>query len=225
VLCHPAAPDDVSQGFLACLFALQEMLRETCGMAAVSLAPQTESQSVFACVAMLRAYHDARGDSARTEILVLARASAAVTSAAAMCGYVLREIPNEAIALKAHVGPQTAALLLTQERAAETRAMVREAGALLVASACINNLADTIPAGDVDALAVSIPQAGGTTHGWAVAVSKPLQHFLPLPVVTQGNDVFRMLAEKDLPLSIGRLGIAWDNAALLNAYLFMAAEK
>ena len=36
---HPAAPDDTGQGFLACMFELQEMLTEVTGMAAVSLAP------------------------------------------------------------------------------------------------------------------------------------------------------------------------------------------
>ena len=55
VLRHPAAPDDVSQGFSTCLFELQEILRAASGMAAVSLAPRTELQSVFACMAMLRA--------------------------------------------------------------------------------------------------------------------------------------------------------------------------
>src|SRR3970040_122199 len=36
---HPGAPDDTGQGFLACLFELQEMLKEVTGMAAVSRAP------------------------------------------------------------------------------------------------------------------------------------------------------------------------------------------
>ena len=67
---HPAAPDDTGQGFLACMFELQEMLKEVTGMAAVSLAPMAGAQGEFAGVAMIRAYHDSRGDTARREILV-----------------------------------------------------------------------------------------------------------------------------------------------------------
>ncbi|NCA70891.1 MAG: aminomethyl-transferring glycine dehydrogenase subunit GcvPB, partial [Sphingobacteriia bacterium] len=36
---HPLAPESRSQGFMACLYELQEMLKEVTGMHAVSLAP------------------------------------------------------------------------------------------------------------------------------------------------------------------------------------------
>src|SRR6187401_3185259 len=67
---HPDAPADTGQGFLACMHELQEMLRDVTGMAGVSLAPMAGAQGEFAGVAMIRAYHVARGDTARTEILV-----------------------------------------------------------------------------------------------------------------------------------------------------------
>jgi glycine cleavage system protein P-like pyridoxal-binding family len=52
------------------MFELQEMLKEVTGMAAVSMAPMAGAQGEFAGVAMIRAYHDARGDTARREIIV-----------------------------------------------------------------------------------------------------------------------------------------------------------
>ncbi|HTJ20220.1 MAG TPA: hypothetical protein VL494_25835, partial [Steroidobacteraceae bacterium] len=67
---HPLAPDSVSQGFLACMFELQEMLKEVTGMKGVSLTPMAGAQGEFAGVAMIRAYHKARGDLDRTEIIV-----------------------------------------------------------------------------------------------------------------------------------------------------------
>src|SRR5215210_4292331 len=67
---HPDAPDDTGQGFLECLYELQEMLKAVTGMAAVSLAPMAGAQGELAGVAMIRAYHDARGDTRRSEILV-----------------------------------------------------------------------------------------------------------------------------------------------------------
>src|SRR3954462_1526116 len=67
---HPDAPDETGQGFLACLYELQEMLKSVTGMAAVSLAPMAGAQGELAGVAMIRAYHQSRRDVSRTEILV-----------------------------------------------------------------------------------------------------------------------------------------------------------
>ena len=67
---HPLAPATHGQGILACLHELQELLAEVTGMHAVSLAPAAGAQGEFAGVAMIRAYHAARGDRERREILV-----------------------------------------------------------------------------------------------------------------------------------------------------------
>ena len=67
---HPSAPDSHSQGSLACLYELQEMLKEVTGMKEVSLVPAAGAQGEFAGVAMIHAYHKACGDEQRTEILI-----------------------------------------------------------------------------------------------------------------------------------------------------------
>src|SRR5262245_48827910 len=41
---HPLAPESTGQGFMACLFELQEMLKEVTGMNAVSLTPMAGAQ-------------------------------------------------------------------------------------------------------------------------------------------------------------------------------------
>jgi len=64
---HPLAPASEGQGVLACLYDLQEILRGVTGMQAVSLAPAAGAQGEFAGVAMIRAYHAARGDAQRGE--------------------------------------------------------------------------------------------------------------------------------------------------------------
>src|SRR6202171_2640477 len=58
---HPLAPGAPGEGVLACLYALQEMLKELTGMRGVSLSPMAGAQGEFAGVAMIRAYHRARG--------------------------------------------------------------------------------------------------------------------------------------------------------------------
>ena len=48
---HPLAPASEGQGFLACMYELQEMLCEVTGMAGFSLAPMAGAQGEFAGVA------------------------------------------------------------------------------------------------------------------------------------------------------------------------------
>ena len=91
---HPLAPESVSQGFLACMFELQEMLKEVTGMKGVSLTPMAGAQGEFAGVAMIRAYHRARGDLERTEIIVPDAAHGTNPATATMCGCTVVEIPS-----------------------------------------------------------------------------------------------------------------------------------
>ncbi len=114
---HPLGPEP--QGFLACMYELQEMLQEITGMQAVSLTPMAGAQGEFAGVAMIRAYHRARNDTARTEIIVPQAAHGTNPATATMCGCAVKEIPCDANgdvdieALKAAVGPATAGIMLT----------------------------------------------------------------------------------------------------------------
>ena len=116
---HPLAPESHSQGFLSCMFELQNFLKEVTGMKGVSLAPMAGAQGEFAGVAMIRAYHDARGDDQRTEILIPNAAHGTNPATAVMCGYKVREVPVgpdgdvDLDALKEACGPQTAGLMMT----------------------------------------------------------------------------------------------------------------
>ena len=60
-------------------------------MQGVCLTPIAGAQGEFAGVAMIRAYHDARGDTARKEILVPDAAHGTNLANAVMCGYTMRE--------------------------------------------------------------------------------------------------------------------------------------
>ena len=116
---HPLAPEDTGQGFLACMYELQEILKDVTGMAGVSLTPMAGAQGELICVMMIRAYHEARGDKKRTEIIVPDAAHGTNPATAVMCGYKVVEITTDKEgnvdmdALKAAVGPQTAGLMLT----------------------------------------------------------------------------------------------------------------
>ena len=241
---HPAAPDETGQGFLACMFELQEILREVTGMAAVSLAPMAGAQGEFAGVAMIRAYHDARGDSARREILVPDAAHGTNPATAVMCGYAVREIRTDAhgnvelAALRAALGPQTAGLMLTnpstlgvfEAHIMEIAEAVHGAGGLLYYDgANLNAILGRIKPGDMgfDAIHINLHKTFSTPHGGGgpgagpVGVSARLTPFLPLPLVQQVKDEYRLACEHDLPASIGRLSANLGNAGvLLRAYVY-----
>jgi glycine dehydrogenase subunit 2 len=242
---HPLAPESHSQGFLACMFELQEMLKEVTGMQAVSLAPMAGAHGEFAGVAMIRAYHRARGDLARNEIIVPEAAHGTNPATATMCGCVVREIPVlpdgdvDLEALKAAVGPNTAGIMLTnpstlgvfERRIEEVARIVHTAGGLLYYDgANLNAILGKVRPGDMgfDVIHMNLHKTFSTPHGGggpgagAVGVSARLAPFLPIPIVGKEGDRYRWLTEKDLPQSIGRLSAFMGNAGvLLRAYVYM----
>ncbi|MGF1546879.1 MAG: aminomethyl-transferring glycine dehydrogenase subunit GcvPB [Thiotrichales bacterium] len=242
---HPYAPESVSQGFLETMFELQEMLQDVTGMAGVSLTPMAGAQGEFAGVAMIRAYHDARGDLARTEMLVPDAAHGTNPATAVMCGYQVREIPTDADgdvdleALQAALGPQTAGIMLTnpstlgvfERRIGEIARMVHAVGGLLYYDgANLNAILGKVRPGDMgfDVIHMNLHKTFSTPHGGggpgagAVGVAARLLPFMPVPVVGRGETGYRWLTERDLPQSIGRLSAWAGNAGvLLRAYIYM----
>jgi len=241
---HPLAPASHSQGFMACMYDLQEILKEVTGMAGVSLTPMAGAQGEFAGVAMIRAYHKARGDLARTEILVPDAAHGTNPATAAMLGCTVREIPTntdgdvDVEALRAAVGPQTAGIMLTnpstfgvfERRIKEIAGIVHDAGGLLYYDgANLNAILGKVRPGDMgfDVIHMNLHKTFSTPHGGggpgagAVGVSERLKPFMPIPLVGKDGEQYRWLTEQDLPQSIGRLSAWMGNAGvLLRAYVY-----
>lgn len=241
---HPHAPASTGQGFLACMYELQEMLKDVTGMKAVSLTPLAGAQGEFAGVAMIRAYHESRNDKARTEFLVPDAAHGTNPATAVMCGYTVREIPTDENgdvnieALKAAVGPQTAGLMLTnpstlgvfERKITEIAKIVHDAGGMLYYDgANLNAILGRVKPGDMgfDVIHMNLHKTFSTPHGGGgpgagpVAANERLVPFLPVPVVAMSDGKYRLLAEKDHPQTIGRLSANMGNAGvLLRAYVY-----
>jgi glycine dehydrogenase subunit 2 len=240
---HPLAAEP--QGFLACMYELQEMLKEVTGMQGVSLTPMAGAQGEFAGVAMIRAYHRSRGDTARTDIIVPQAAHGTNPATAAMCGCTVKEIPCDKNgnvdleALKAAVGPSTAGIMLTnpstlgvfEHQIIEVARTVHEAGGLLYYDgANLNAILGKVRPGDMGFDVVhmnlhktfSTPHGGGGPGSGAVGVGPRLLPFLPIPLVGKEDGRYRWLSEAELPHSIGRLSGFMGNAGVnLRAYIYM----
>ena len=241
---HPYAPDSHSQGFLACMYELQEMLKDVTGMREVSLVPAAGAQGEFTGVAMIRAYHESRGDSARSEIIVPDAAHGTNPATAVMCGYKVREIPTlddgdvDIEALKAALGPQTAGIMLTnpstvgvfERKITEIARLVHEAGGLLYYDgANLNAILGKARPGDMgfDAIHMNLHKTFSTPHGGGgpgagpVGVSERLIPFLPVPMVGFDGHDYHWLTEKERPQTIGKLSAFAGNAGvLLRAYVY-----
>jgi glycine dehydrogenase subunit 2 len=246
---HPLGPVTHGQGFLSCMFELQEMLKEVTGMKGVSLTPMAGAQGELAGVAMIMAYHKARGDTGRTEIIVPDAAHGTNPATATMCGCAVKEIPTgpdgdvDMDALKAVLGPQTAGIMLTnpstlgvfERHIKEIADLVHDAGGLLYYDgANLNAILGKVRPGDMDFDVIhmnlhktfSTPHGGGGPGSGAVGVNERLLPFLPIPVVKKtevdGADFYDWATEADLPQTIGRLSGFMGNAGvLLRAYVYM----
>jgi glycine dehydrogenase subunit 2 len=243
---HPHAHLSKSQGFLQCLYELQETLKHVTGMKGVSLTPMAGAQGEFAGVAMIKAYHEARGDTARTEIIVPDAAHGTNPATAAMCGYTVKEIPTNAEgdvdidALKAALGPKTAGIMLTnpstlgvfERHIKEIADLVHKAGGLLYYDgANLNAILGKVRPGDMgfDVMHLNLHKTFATPHGGGgpgagpVAVNERLLPYLPVPIVGKKpqNNEYYWITDKELPTSIGQLsGFAGNAGILLRAYIY-----
>ncbi len=242
---HPYAPEQSSQGVLACLYELQQMLAIITGMQGISLAPMAGAQGEFAGLSMIRAYHLDQGDHQRQEIIVPDAAHGTNPATANLCGFTVREIPTDAQGdvniqvLKKVVGPRTAGIMLTnpstlgvfERRIEQIARIVHEVGGLLYYDgANLNAILGKVRPGDMgfDAIHVNLHKTFATPHGGGgpgagpVGVGARLLPYLPVPLVEQVDTGYRLLEESERPQSIGRLSAFMGNVGvLLHAYAYL----
>lgn len=242
---HPLSMPQFSQGFLQCMYELQDYLKIVTGMPGVCLTPMAGAQGEFAGVAVIRAYHQSRGDVERTEFLVPDAAHGTNPASAVMCGFTVREIPTDKNGdvdlevLKTMVGPQTAGIMLTnpstlgvfERKIEEIAKLVHQAGGLLYYDgANLNAIIGKARPGDMGFDVVhmnlhktfSTPHGGGGPGAGPITVSERLIPFLPVPMVGKKDDKYQWLTAKHCPQTIGRLSTFMGNAGvLIRAYIYI----
>ncbi len=242
---HPLTQAKASQGTLGILYRLQTYLAEITGMRGVALSPMAGAQGEFAGVAMIKAYHEARGDHERTEILIPDAAHGTNPASAVTYGFKIIEIPTaqngdiDLEALREHVGPKTAGIMLTNpstlglfmKQIKEIADMIHQAGGLLYYDgANLNAILGKVRPGDMgfDVMHLNLHKTFATPHGGGgpgsgpVAVSPRLVPFLPLPFILKEHNLYRLATLNDCPQSIGRLSTFMGNTGiLLRAYFYI----
>jgi glycine dehydrogenase subunit 2 len=241
---HPLTPDQSQQGYLQCLYELQNILQDLTGMAGCSLIPMAGAQGEFAGVAMIKAYHAKNNQSNRTEMLVPDTAHGTNPASAVMCGYTVIEVKTNTRGdvdledLESKITDKLAGIMLTNpstggvfERGIEAIAKkIHAAGGLLYYDgANMNAIMGKAKPGDMgfDVLHMNLHKTFATPHGGGgpgagpVACSQRLAEFLPTPIVEKTTQGYRFANKSKRPNSIGPLSTFMGNAGILmRAYIY-----
>ena len=206
---HPYQDHCTVQGNLKLMYELQEYLKEIGGFAAVSLQPAAGAHGEFAGVLMMRAYHEARGDTKRTKVLIPDSAHGTNPATSAMSGYQVVEIKSDERGnvdlgeLRAHCDETVVGLMLTNpntlglfdEHVLEVSEIVHNCGGLMFGDgANVNSIMGIARPGElgIDVMMFNLHKTFSTPHGGGgpgagpVGASERLAKYLPGPIVVKG---------------------------------------
>ncbi|RKY16539.1 MAG: aminomethyl-transferring glycine dehydrogenase subunit GcvPB, partial [Planctomycetota bacterium] len=205
---HPLAPDALAQGTLELMWTLQRQLGEIGGFPAVSLQPAAGAHGELTGILVIRAYHLARGDTERDEVIVPDSSHGTNPATASMAGFRTVTITSgsdgmvDIEALREALGPRTAAVMLTnpstlglfEHHVVELLEAVHAAGALAyMDGANMNAVLGHFRPGEAgfDVMhfnlhkTFSTPHGGGGSGAGPIAVAERLIPYLPEPLIVR----------------------------------------
>lgn len=204
---HPLQPVSTVQGCLEVLKQAEALLCEITGMDGMTFQPAAGAHGEFTGLLLIKAWHQSRGDSKRTKIIVPDSAHGTNPASAAMAGFTIVNIPSspdgcvDLEALRKAVGEDTAGLMLTNpntvglfdKNITEITRIVHEAGGLCYYDgANLNAVMGIARPGDMgfDVMHLNLHKTFSTPHGGGGPGSGPcgcrefLIPFLPGPRIT-----------------------------------------
>ncbi len=239
---HPLQPEASAQGSLELMYKLQEALKEIAGFSAVSLQPAAGAHGEFAGILVMRAYHENRGDTKRTKVLIPDSAHGTNPATSAMSGFTVVQIPSDKRgnvdleALRSACDDTVVGLMLTnpntlglfEENVLEVCQTVHACGGLMYGDgANLNALLGIARPGDLgfDVMHFNLhktfttPHGGGGPGSGPIGVNEKLAPFLPGPIVVKDAAGYHLSAPEK---SIGRLKAFFGNYGMfIRAYTYI----
>ncbi|MGP7816218.1 aminomethyl-transferring glycine dehydrogenase subunit GcvPB [Niallia sp. 01092] len=240
---HPLQDESSVQGALELMYDLQQHLTEITGMDEVTLQPAAGAHGEWTGLMMIRAYHEANGDTNRTKVIVPDSAHGTNPASATVAGFetiTVKSNENGLVDLedlKRVVGDDTAALMLTnpntlglfEEDILEMAEIVHNAGGkLYYDGANLNAVLSKARPGDMgfDVVHLNLhktftgPHGGGGPGSGPVGVKADLIPFLPKPVITKIGEEY--VYDYNRPQSIGRVKPFYGNFGInVRAYTYI----
>ena len=232
------------QGALQVLYELERLLCEICGMEAFTLQPLAGAHGELTGMMVVAAYHHDHGNE-KTEVLIPDEAHGTNPASASIAGYTTQPVPTspdtgmlDLDALRKKVGPQTAAIMLTNPNTLgifnsgieEVAAIAHRHDALVYYDgANLNAVLGKFRPGDagVDVMHVNLHKTFATPHGGGgpgagpVGVQKALEPYLPISRVIKRSDNTYVL-DYSHPKSIGYIAPFYGNFLIcLRAYVYI----
>jgi glycine dehydrogenase subunit 2 len=240
---HPYAPIQICQGSLRLIKELEEFLNEITGLSRTTLQPAAGAHGELTGMMIIKAYHNANKDKARTKVLIPDSAHGTNPASATLCGLEsveiksdergcinpnrLKEVMDESIAAIMLTNPNT--LGLFEEDILEICKIVHNKGGLVyMDGANMNAFMGIARPGDmgVDVIHLNLHKSFSTPHGGGgpgsgpVAVAKNLAPFLPIPLVERKDRGYYL--DYNRPQSIGRVRSFYGNfGVLIKAYAYI----
>jgi glycine dehydrogenase subunit 2 len=232
---HPYQPEALSQGCLAIMARLEDVLAEITGMDAVTLQPAAGAHGELTGILLIRALLEKKGN-ARKKILIPDSAHGTNPATAAIAGYAVENIQSNAqglldlATLERVVDEDVAALMVTNPNTLgvfeyhiiEAAEILHKKGAMLyMDGANMNALVGIARPGDfgVDVLHLNLHKTFSTPHGGGgpgagpVAVKKSLEPFLPVPRLRRSGK--KLSLDYKRKNSIGRVKAFYGNFGVL----------
>jgi glycine dehydrogenase subunit 2 len=242
---HPRQDASTFTGLLGIVHDLEDELKNLSGMAAFSFQPGGGADAAYLHAVITRAYHASRGELAqRTQVVTTAQAHPCNPASAHAAGFEVITLPLEedgypsVAALKAVIGPQTAALMLNNPddmgiynpHIKEFIDAVHEVGALAFYDhANFNGVMTRLRARELgfDACMFMLhktfgaPKGGNGPSVGAYGCSEELAEFLPGPRVVKTADGYDLIEPAK---SVGRVREFFGNVQqLVKAYSWTRA--
>ncbi len=210
---HPLQPVETVQGALEVIHTAEKMLCEITGMDGMTFQPAAGAHGEYTGLLLIRKYHQSRGDTARTKIIVPDSAHGTNPASATMAGFKVVSVPSneqggvDLDALRKAVGPDTAGLMLTNPNTVglfdpnilEITQIIHDAGGLCYYDgANLNAIMGHVRPGDMgfDCVHLNLHKTFSTPHGGGGPGSGPvgckavLAQFLPTPHVEEKDGKF-----------------------------------
>ncbi|HXQ49486.1 MAG TPA: aminomethyl-transferring glycine dehydrogenase subunit GcvPB [Stellaceae bacterium] len=226
---HPMQPAATVAGALELIDMLAHWLKTMTGLPAVAMTPAAGAHGELCGMMCITAALEARGER-RKRVLVPESAHGTNPATAATCGYAVDPVPAnprgrvDLAALKAKLGPDVAAIMLTNPNTCglfedETLAIaeaVHAAGAYFyLDGANFNALMGRVRPGDlgIDCMHINLHKTFSTPHGGGgpgsgpVVLASSLAPYAPLPWLVHGEDGLRLVEHRagEASQSIGRI--------------------